>query len=232
MASTTTDFDLDFERINAREEHYARAGPSPPKVHKRMDSTDVGGVGTHFNPPTNQNSWPPDIDIPVDEAISTQYGARHHMQEQSRAPEDGPSLVDGSRDAPPIPSPPALPRDTHHVSNKDAALLRIRRDELRARELAQDQQSESSAPSCCGSPPSITEDDDLPGTHTPTPSRNGDRTPINASRPTTPTNPSVATTVSGYESEGKGPVSPDPWTATTGCKRKWSGEHDIEHSRR
>ena len=60
--------DLRPERIIAREEHYCRNGPPSSGAKESVNSTDLlDAIGTHFQLPNKQESWPKSIEDLTDD---------------------------------------------------------------------------------------------------------------------------------------------------------------------
>ncbi|EMD90826.1 hypothetical protein COCC4DRAFT_31900 [Bipolaris maydis ATCC 48331] len=65
MPTRSEESDLRWDRVEAREAHYrqsSQGNPQPPNAKKRIDSIELGLMGTHFEFVSEDESYPARID--------------------------------------------------------------------------------------------------------------------------------------------------------------------------
>jgi hypothetical protein len=127
MPSTADFSDCDPHRIMAREQRGAIQRTPSPIPHRRVDSSEIGLMGTHFPPPTAQASWPRPTHLEiVDEAPTEHSKVGHPTRDQTSPPGK-----DQLRGVVPPTRPRASIRDDHHCSEEDVAAFKYQRDTMR-----------------------------------------------------------------------------------------------------
>ncbi|XP_014555730.1 hypothetical protein COCVIDRAFT_101709 [Bipolaris victoriae FI3] len=87
MPTSSEESDLRWDRVEAREAHYrqsSQGNPQPPNAKKRIDSIELGLMGTHFEVVSEDESFPARIDDFTDnEAAGPSCGAELKVRRDS-----------------------------------------------------------------------------------------------------------------------------------------------------
>jgi hypothetical protein len=109
MASTSGHSDCEPHRISAREEHYKKARPSSPHLHRRVNSAELECMGCQFQTSSKQMSLEraKELDIPKESISYRRTMSIEPLVEIVRVARHQPSLLGSSRGGPRSTSTPA-----------------------------------------------------------------------------------------------------------------------------